>query len=92
MYLSRKATIVLSMKVMTALHCDPKGIAEAYVMDLMSANERDWFTAHLKRCAACKKEVENTRSYVMAMQMACEQTALDGDFKLHKTVASAPNL
>jgi len=80
------------MRVMKAFHCDSESVAEEYVIGQMPANERDLFTAHLKRCAACRKEVKNTRSYVAAMRAACQQTALDGEFKLRKTVASADNL
>jgi anti-sigma-K factor RskA len=76
------------MSLMRTFHCDSEAVAEEYVMDRMPARERKLFTSHLTSCAACRREVEQTQSYVTAMRTACQQATLNADPKLGKAVSS----
>ena|SRR5215469_6452070 len=79
--------MLLFMKWMTAFHCDPEGVAEAYVMNLMPTKRRALYRSHLKRCAACRREVEVARDYAKAMLAASYQS-----IRLTLAMQSVPRL
>jgi anti-sigma-K factor RskA len=62
------------MDAMTAFHCDADSVAESYVMNQMTAEERNQFAIHLKRCALCRLQVARTRSWIRAIGAAYEET------------------
>jgi hypothetical protein len=62
---------------MTAFHFDVDSAAEAYVMNRMSAKERNRFKLHLKRCACCRLEVARTGGFIRAISAGYGQAGAD---------------